>query len=133
METVSDKEKKPANLETDLRIWLDILQLWRSHLGFLKIRLSALNQRNSEVLARQDFDKLAMGIQYFTDSVITDYQEALRTDLRAREGKNQSLSGVKWQEEHDLFERHMKQLRSEYHKLLAGAVGAISLLEEKGQ
>ncbi len=117
MESVSENEK-PTGLEKDLLIWLDILQLWRSHLTFLQIRLKGQNQRKVAPVPEGELTYFLQEISLFSESILADYQEALRKDLVLRKEHSQSLVGAKWVEEHDLFARHMQQLRSEYHKIL---------------
>lgn len=112
------KNEKPVGLENDLHFWLDILQLWRSHLAFLQVRLQGLSQTKEISLTEAEFAYFLEDVALFRETVLLDYQEALRKDLALRQEHAQSLTGARWVEEHDLFERHMRQLKSEYTQLL---------------
>ena len=112
------KEMKTPDLENGLDFWLDILQLWRSHLAFLQVRLKGISQTKRIPLSEAEFDYFLEDIALFGEDVLADYQESLRADLTLRKGQSHLLTSTDWVAEHDLFQGHMRQLKREYTQLL---------------
>lgn len=124
METIT-VNAKPVGLEKDLGIWLDILQVWRSHLVFLTIRLREMHQTHPDMIDGIGNDEVEMEMEYFNDSVLTDYLDLLQTELKVGEKDPEALSEAKWLQEYELIEEHMRELRSEYTKLLSRTLAAL--------
>ena len=128
MDLVMEKTR-PMALENDFRIWLDVLKLWRSHLTFLNMRLRQMHRFSPQRLGDDTYDKFTMEIEFFSDSILTDYQEGLQNDLEDREQPEPSLSEAKWLEEHSMFDQHMKQLRGEYKSLMVQVLEVLTPVE----
>lgn len=112
------KDMKPVALVNDEDFWLDILQLWRSHLAFLQVRLKGVSQAHKTPLSDAEVAYFVEDIARLGDTVLADYQESLRADLAIRKEQQELMEGPEWMEEHELFEGQMRQLRSEYNHLL---------------
>ncbi len=112
------KDMKPIALKNDLDFWLDILQLWRSHLAFFEVRLKGLSQTKGIPLSDAELDYFLADINRLGETILADYQESLRTDLTLWKEHAQFQLGAEYEDEHDLFEGQMRQLRNEYNHLL---------------